>query len=577
MIKAAPILVLFFFLHLSFSYAGPILAVHSYRQSQHESFLNWVVHKEIEIRNRPIPSDQETIFNEPIYLPLQNIPIEPENPFQARRTRSTTDLYFRLFGKNTLQSFLWTGIESGNPLTRNEEYRWNSLRDAGMYDPVSRHKIIEGIKAAGVRNVRLGISNHEVDLADDSTWSETTAMIDDFYAGGMNISLDLHHFGIEDRFRVSDHEGQTDGSNSYYLNRGWPNYFAKFARKAIEKYHRKIKAVTIINEPETVAGFNGEMWHGGFPGWGSGQTNMFYIQRSLQVARASVLARFEIEDFLSTLPPRERTSLIYLHTEASVHKSYWNDFNLYQRFIISDLILGQDWLLNANLKWLAKVPMNQIVGRWHRLNDKTRTELDWVLENYIVYNQQPQNREEKRKSLVKELSDLRRAHRSLRKFGKTMKSDTIFAVDYYSHNEDRDDQGVHLNPEPQFYVEQIKAGRRVGLYRILVDYYNHYQLPMMIGESGTPYNYYGSRWTQQILLEAGKAAHQGIPFLGYVQYPAVDTWGWESALSRPRSEALHNPSGIIEPGFQVRPFMGPLKTSLTQQMLDEQVNQFPFK
>jgi beta-glucosidase/6-phospho-beta-glucosidase/beta-galactosidase len=533
---------------------------------QQDSFLKWADQKEIEIRNRVEPINTDTTFNEPVYLPLAEIPKTPPTPAEALRLKNTAELYFKVIGRNTVESLLWSGIESGNPLTRHEEYRWNSLREQGLYDAGNRQKLIRSLKQAGIHNIRLGMSNHEIDVDQDSTWSATSAMIEDFYRGGLNISLDLHHFGIEDRFRVANERGETVGEKSYYLNSAWPKYFARFARKAIEKYHGKIKAITIMNEPETVAGFNGEMWHGGFPGWSNGQTNKFYIQRSLQVGMASVLARYEIEDYLAKLPAEVRPHLLFIHTEASVHKTYWKDFNFYRRFVISDMILGHDWLLKADLDALAKTPMSELDGRWHRLNDRTRTNLDWVIENYLIYNQDPAQREELRTDLVQRLRDLKNAHLRLSKFKKTMKTDTVLAIDYYSHNEDKDVDGVRLNPEPQYYVNQIRAGRRVGLYQVLIEYYNRYQMPLMIGESGTPYYYYGARWSQQVLLECAKAAQQGIPFLGYTLYPAVDTWGWESALSVPRDKALYNPSGVVDLEYQARPFIGRLVTSLRKVM-----------
>lgn len=546
--------------------------------SQQTEFLNWAELKENQIRNRPPATDDETKYNEPVYLPLPDQDIVPADFTQTRRMQRTADLYYRSFGRDTVESFLWSGIESGNPRTRYDDERWDSLREEGLYSSSTlpedvarvhnnRLKVIASLHKAGIRNIRLGMSNHDIEIDNPASWRATEAMVDDFYRGGINISLDLHHFGIEDRFRVVGPDGKTIGEKSYYLNPAWPQYFGRFVRKAIEKFHAKIKAVTIMNEPETVAGFNGEMWHGGFPGWSNNQSNKYYLQRSIQVGMASVLARTQIESYLLTLPPSQRPNFVYVHTEASVHKTYWNDFNLYRRFIISDMILGGDWLLNADLDGLAKMPMDQIVGRWGRLNDQTRTILDWVIENYIVYSQRPEDRENLRTELVAKLRSLQSLHKKLEaKFHKTMKTDTILAVDYYSHNEDHDDQNVRLNPEPQYYVEQIQAGRRVGLYRVLIEYYNHFQLPLMIGESGTPYYYYGSRWTQQVLLECAKAARQGIPFLGYTLYPAVDTWGWESALSAPRKQALHNPSGVVDLDYNVRPFLTPLVNSLRMTM-----------
>jgi hypothetical protein len=85
-----------------------------------------------------------------------------------------------------------------------------------------------------------------------------------------------------------------------------------------------------------------------------------------------------------------------------------------------------------------------------------------------------------------------------------------------------------------------------------------------------------------MLLEASKLAISGIPFLGYTIYPAIDTYGWEHAISRPKEPlyrpegSLYNPSGIFyltqEPPkhaevfgwapMEPKPFIFELKTQL---------------
>jgi hypothetical protein len=76
-------------------------------------------------------------------------------------------------------------------------------------------------------------------------------------------------------------------------------------------------------------------------------------------------------------------------------------------------------------------------------------------------------------------------------------------------------------------------------------------MPMMVTETGTPYFVYGARWHQQMLLESAKLMKSGIPFLAYTIFPAIDTYGWEHAISRPKEPlyrpegSLYNPSGIF--------------------------------
>lgn len=536
-------------------------------EPQHSTFLSWAWMTEERIRTQPVTD----FLNTPHYIIPRPKKVNSPRVDEATRIAVASALYFRTFGQNSISSFLWTGVESGNPLTRHEEYRWNSLKESGMYDPAKRREFVRQIQRAGLRNVRFGISNHEIDLADESTWKDTTDMINDLTNeltnGKLNISLDLHHFGIEDRFRVVGSDGRTKGPQSYYLHPEWPEYFASFALKTVQKYHPHLKALTIINEPETVVGFNGEMWHGGFPGWGKPGDNFWYIRRSLQIGMAAVKARLKIEEFLLSLPVHRRPSFLYMHTEAAVYKPYWEEFNLHRRFLVSDMILGHEDLVFGDIEGLENAKIHSLVGRWQRRPPKDRTNFDWVIENYIIRQQEPQHRETLRRDLVQRLKLLRGLHQALlARFGKTMRSETVLAVDYYSHNEDKGRDGKHLNPEPQWYAEQVNSGNRSGLYSCIVDYYNHYMMPIMIGESGTPWHMYGSRWSQEMLIESARAARQGIPFLGYTLYPGIDTWGWESALSVPRDQALYNPSGIMNLEMILRPFIDNLTSSLSTTM-----------
>lgn len=541
------------------------------KNQQHSQLLFWAEDKlkyvsTIDVNNR---TEREQ-FEEPDYLIVTPKKLVTLNDVEKARIQEATDTYFKVMGKNSLQSFLWTGIEPGNPLTRFEEYRWNSLREQGMYEPAKRKKLIQQMKRLGIRNMRLGLSNHEIDLNDDSTWNAMTEMIKDFYEGGIYISLDLHHFGIEDRFRVLDSKGKTDGAKSYYLNKYWPDYFAAFAEMTVKKYGKYIKAITIMNEPETVVGFNGEMWHGGFPGWSHPQSNQYYVERSLQLGIASVKARLKIENYLAKLPEAKRPHFLYVHTEASVHKLYWEEFNTNRRFIVSDMILGHEGILNGSIEAIRNMSIEELSNRWHVLPKEQRTNFDWIIENHAIYNRPFEQRAQARDYLLSRVTELRNLHAELKtKHNKTMRSDTIFAIDYYAHNEDKDKDGGRLSPEPQNYVPEINAGRRVGFYYVLTEYYNHYKMPIMGGELGTPYYYYGSKWNQQMMLEAAQAASQGVPFLGYTVYPGIDTWGWESALSVPRKDAIYNPSGIFNLEMEPRPFIEKLIGTLKPWFREE--------
>ncbi len=64
-----------------------------------------------------------------------------------------------------------------------------------------------------------------------------------------------------------------------------------------------------------------------------------------------------------------------------------------------------------------------------------------------------------------------------------------------------------------------------------------------------------------MMWEAAQA-RSGVPFLGQVMYPAIDTYGWESALSLPRSQALFNPSGVVTLQMEPKAFVPVLVEAL---------------
>lgn len=504
----------------------------------------------------------------PYFAPYRKL--EEMTSVDEKRIEQTSQLYIEKFGINTVESLLWTGIEPANPLTRDESYRWNSLRDSDMYNADRRRSFATSLLQSGIRNVRTGLSNHEIDLNDQRSWREHDVMIHHFSDLGLRLSLDMHHFGIEDQFRAKNVRGQNSLSESYYLHPDWPAYFGKFTGEAFRRYSNKIEAITLINEPEPTVGFNAEMWHGGYPGWGNPKINYYYIRRAVQVGKAAVLGRMAIEKERRLSKSLDRP--MYMHTEATVYKPYWEDFNRFIRFLPSDMILGSEWLLETDFSIIAKLTPEEILERWENIDDSDRTTVDWLIQHFIVDDQSVQDIEKNRDELVRILSELQSLHLQLvSTFETTMKDDTVFAVDYYAQNEDKGKDGKYLVPEPDLYAQQVISGNRAGVYAVMVDYFNRYRMPLMIGETGTVVGKFGSRWSLQVLLECAQAHEQGIPFLGLTIYPAIDTWGWETALSVPKSQTLINPSGLYTLDLKVRPFVRKIIESLSEWMQPNQL------
>jgi beta-glucosidase/6-phospho-beta-glucosidase/beta-galactosidase len=542
---------------------------------------HWATQKNIELESRMIVSDTVDVttltpqeayvrFNLPEKINLNAAPLPPPKDSSITEIKSTVDAYFNNFGKNNIKSFLWSGVETGNTLTTKMDYRWNSLKEAGMYDPQIRKQFIAGLKKIGITNLRFGFSNHEIKriapgVWDDSSWDEATAMINDFVDHGIDLSLDLNHFGLESQFCVDAslnpvtywqdgvelcHADLHDPSKSFLLHEQWPDYFADFALEAFKRFFPKVKAYTIINEPETVKGFNSGLWYGAFPGWNNSIPTGAYFEakRSIKVGIAAVKARLKIEQHLKSMKTTQRP--VFLHVEAMVPKMHWSDFNQHIRYMTSDTILGHSWVMENDFTKMKKTPVTELMRSiyWNTMPEENRTVFNLLAAQTIYwgFDGNVATQEQRKNEFLTSLEYLQSLHKTLQiNFNQSMKSYTVLGVDYYSHNEEG------LTPKPELYNQQIKDGKRIGLFATAKDYFNRYHMPMMITETGTPYFVYGARWHQQMLLEAAKLQNAGIPLLAYTIYPAIDTYGWEHAISRPKEPlyraegSLYNPSGIF--------------------------------
>lgn len=73
--------------------------------------------------------------------------LNPSTPSaQERAQLGYRRLVCAIYGQPSLKSFLWTGVESGNPLTRDESYRWDSLDDQGLLESERRRQRAKGPK-----------------------------------------------------------------------------------------------------------------------------------------------------------------------------------------------------------------------------------------------------------------------------------------------------------------------------------------------------------------------------------------------------------------------------------------------
>jgi len=549
--------------------------------AQHEQFLQWARHRVLTLSAESeldakedfslTPEERTVKRTTPLWISLETSPVPSPDPEALHEIRRTTDLYFRYFGKNTFASFIWSGVESGNTLTSDMTYRWNSLRESGFYDPRARAKIIRSLKKTGVRNLRFGFSNHEIFKNPDGSWNEASwrradAMIRELTEAGFSLALDLHHFGIESRFCVDSagrpatymrageilcDKARYDPTRSFYLHPAWPDYYADFSLEVFRRYHSRVRVFTLINEPETVKGFNSGLWNGAFPGWlhpPMPTAGYYEAERAIKIGIAAVRARLKIEDYIRREGLASDQHPLFLHAEALVPKPHWPEFNEFVRFITSDTILGVSWVMEPDFEKLKQLPLSEVEKHlgWTPNLKLTVLNLLTVQSIWQGFHDSEIEKEARKRRFFDLLSELQKAHRQLRsEFHMSMRSYTILGLDYYAHNEE------FLSPQPVDYLYQIRAGKRVGLFQTALAYFARFQMPIMISETGTPFFLYATRWHQQLLLECAKIAFAGIPFLAYTVYPAVDTYGWEHALSRAKEPlyrargSLYNPSGIL--------------------------------
>ena len=412
---------------------------------QHGAFLQWTRDKIAHIRSIDFQNASQLVrLTEPEPVRANEWRAPALSALEEARISNSANLYFQTFGRGDRSAFLWAGVESANPRTSDDSYRWDSLEVSGLYDAQLRAKIIGQLHSWNIRGLRLGMPNHKLVLSDESSWRQIDEIIDDLSRAGIKISLDLHHFGIEDQFKAYDASGSPDWEHSYYLNPDWPAYFATYAAFVAKRYAGKVAAMTLINEPETTVGFNGQLWHGGFPGWHSapGVKNRYYIERALKIGLAAVLARTAIEE----VEAREHLRPIaFVHNEAAVYKGYWPEFNHAIRYVPSDLILGDDWFLKEDIGVLTHMPLGELESEWVNHPSGRSGALAWMIREFIFGDMGSPElsgaaaREARRKILLTNLAKLKDAHLQLEKqFGLEMKSGTIFAADYYAQNEDLD-------------------------------------------------------------------------------------------------------------------------------------------
>lgn len=439
--------------------------------------------------------------------PIEDVKkVSDMDPVRKKEFNSTMELF-----KNKFSTFLWTGEECSNPTAFNEktgkEERWDQLKLINLYNKKERllHAAIH--KELDIHNTRLGIPNHKIlNSRDMEKFSNT--FLKDFHDSGIKISLDLLHFGLPDKFR-----NEKDPKKSYFLNPEWPDYFVNFARIAVQKCAKNIEAITIINEPFITNRFSGQHWNERFPGnRNSPEYKKYFIERALLISKAAVKARYEIEKHIQSQPEPEKARKIFLHNDSCENRPQNKDFTDHERFLSSDLILGQDWLLKDDFKQ----------------SDMFK----WMEKNY-----------DDKEKLINSLQEIKDEHLKFQKdFNKTMKADTVFGIDYYAPCE----SGDNITPDPKNYAKEVESGHRKGLYGMIKEYYERYDVPIIHAETNMREEHQ-QQWITQQAFDIAQSMKSGIPVLGFNYYSLMDQYGWDKALKDTPGESNQNHIGLVNP------------------------------
>lgn len=99
----------------------------------------------------------------------------------------------------------------------------------------------------------------------------------------------------------------------------------------------------------------------------------------------------------------------------------------------------------------------------------------------------------------------------------------VLGLDYYAHNEWHFNDGPGIRPSPEPF----------GLAALAHQYYQRYQLPLILGETNIR-GFCSDRasWLKHTLEQCEIARRDGVPIAGYCWFPFIDSLDWDSLLAR---------------------------------------------
>jgi hypothetical protein len=374
-----------------------------------------------------------------------DLKLSPMTESEARIAANTKALYDLYFPPEDHSSYVGTFIESGNPHvdTARGPYQWDSQKVAGLDEPGVFEAAVKNVIDAGIKSIRLGPNLFEIKNGMQS-WEKFSNRVETIWEHGGTPTISVAFFPSLERWKVRDAHGKVDQSKSFLLNPQWPADMGKMAgdmmdvliaKAAMYERHTGKKArfvINPINEPETLAGFNRQFWHGAYANWTSPLMMKYYVPSVINIGKANVAIRQAIE--AKSLGER----ILFMHNEAMT-PIYYPSHKGPGRFAVSKFMLGDDSVLKTDFDAYLKMPLEDLQRRLAAgAKAKTLNEINWAFNEYVFgkFNTTQSQREEARRQLVQQFNELKAAHLNFQaKTGKTMKTDNMLLMDYYYQTE----------------------------------------------------------------------------------------------------------------------------------------------
>lgn len=249
----------------------------------------------------------------------------------------------------------------------------------------------------------------------------------------------------------------------------FPEALEAFTAALVDRYKQSIRTWCPFNEPLVAALFSGDFgfWPPHFRKW---RGYMPVLSRIAQAVSRGIRAIRRVDPQATVL--YVDTAEHYKTRDAELEPEVRRR-NL-RRFVLYDLVMGRVDHRHPLFDWLTNYGFNEL-------------DIDWLRNN----PQQPD----------------------------------IIGLDYYPHG---DWQLDLINGN----VRQKRADSPAGLYRIALQYYNRYGIPLMLTETSVDGQPLAREiWLEQMIEDCARLRAEGIPMLGMIWWPLIDSIDWDGALT----------------------------------------------